>query len=291
MIMATVDINTKFVTLLGSPLRQSFAALMQNAAYEEAGLNMVYFYTEVNGEHLEDVVKGLRYMNIAGFAVTKPNKVEVLKYLDELDPLCEKMGATNTVVKTADGRLVGYNTDGIGFIRSLQRDANVNIEDHTYFCIGSGGAGRAMCSALADHGAKKIYITDVFEDSSRSLVEDINNKFAPVAEFCPNGDYSKIKDASIVMNASGIGMGVHIGEDPLPKEFFFKDKLYFDACYNPTKTQFLIDAEEAGARILNGLGMSLYQGAAQIEIWTGKEAPVAAMREKLLEAIAIRDAK
>ena len=93
------------------------------------------------------------------------------------------------------------------------------------------------------------------------------------------------------MNASGIGMGVHIGEDPLPKEYFFKDKLYFDACYNPTKTQFLIDAEEAGARILNGLGMSLYQGAAQIEIWTGKEAPVAAMREKLLEAIAIRDAK
>ena len=181
--MAKVDINTKMITLLGDPLKQSFAAQMQNCGYEAAGLNMIYFYTEVNNEHLADVVNGIRYMNFAGFAVTKPNKVKVLEYLDELDPLCEKMGASNTVVKTPEGKLVGYNTDGIGFIRSMERDGNVKIDENTYFCIGSGGAGRAMCSALAYYGAKKIYITDVFEESSRSLVEDINKNFAPVAEF------------------------------------------------------------------------------------------------------------
>lgn len=118
--MAKVDINTKMITLLGDPLKQSFAAQMQNCGYEAAGLNMIYFYTEVNNEHLADVVNGIRYMNFAGFAVTKPNKVKVLEYLDELDPLCEKMGASNTVVKTPEGKLVGYNTDGIGFIRYME---------------------------------------------------------------------------------------------------------------------------------------------------------------------------
>ena len=97
------------------------------------------------------------------------------------------MGASNTVVKTPEGKLVGYNTDGIGFIRSMERDGNVKIDENIYFCIGSGGAGRAMCSALAYYGAKKIYITDVFEESSKALVEDINKNFAPVAEFCPAG--------------------------------------------------------------------------------------------------------
>jgi shikimate dehydrogenase len=284
--MATVDINTKMITLLGDPLKQSFAAAMQNHGYEAAGLNMIYFYTEVDNEHLEDVVNGIRYMNFAGFAVTKPNKVKVLEYLDELDPLCEKMGASNTVVKTPEGKLIGYNTDGIGFVRSIQKDGGLKVDEHTYFCIGAGGAGRAMCSALAYYGAKKIYIMDFVEESSKSLVDDINKNFAPVAEYVTYGDFSNVGEASVVMNASGIGMGSHIGENPMPKEFISADQFYFDACYNPAKTQFLLDAEAAGAKILNGLGMSLYQGAAQIEYWTGKEAPIEDMRQKLLDIIA-----
>ncbi|MDD2981238.1 MAG: shikimate dehydrogenase [Hespellia sp.] len=281
----TVDINTKMITLLGDPLKQSFAAQMQNCGYESAGLNMIYFYTEVNNDHLADVVNGLRYMNFAGFAVTKPNKVKVLEYLDELDPLCEKMGASNTVVKTPEGKLVGHNTDGIGFIRSIEKDGGIKVDENVYFCIGSGGAGRAMCSALAYYGAKKIYITDMFEESSKSLVEDINKNFAPVAEFVPSGDFSKVAEADVVMNASGIGMGSHIGENPMPAECIKADQFYFDACYNPDKTQFLLDAEAKGAKVLNGLGMSLYQGAAQIELWTGKEPPIEAMRQKLLDII------
>ena len=281
-----VDINTKMITLLGDPLKQSFAAQMQNCGYEATGLNMIYFYTEVNNDHLADVVNGLRYMNFAGFAVTKPNKVKVLEYLDELDPLCEKMGASNTVVRTPEGKLIGHNTDGIGFIRSIQKDGGIKVDENTYFCIGSGGAGRAMCSALAYYGAKKIYITDVFEESSKSLVEDINKNFAPVAEWVPSGDFSRVAEADVVMNASGIGMGSHIGENPMPAEYIKADQFYFDACYNPDKTQFLLDAEAAGAKILNGLGMSLYQGAAQIELWTGQEPPIEAMRQKLLDIIA-----
>ena len=277
-----VDINTKMITLLGTPLSQSFAARMQNAGYEAAGLNMLYFYTETDNEHLGDIVNGLRYMNFAGFAVTKPNKVKVLEYLDELDPLCEKMGASNTVVKSADGKLVGYNTDGVGFYTSLTEEGGVQVDQSVFFCFGGGGAGRAICSILAYKGARKIYVTDAYEPCANSLVDDINNNFAPVAEYVPYGEYSKLAACNVVSNASGVGMGKSIGKSPLPKEYIQSSQFYFDACYNPERTQFLLDAEEKGCKVLNGLGMSLYQGVAQIELWTGKRAPVEAMRQELL---------
>lgn len=280
------DINTKMITLIGTPLGQSFASRMQNTGYQAAGLNMIYFYTEADNEHLGDIVNGLRYMNFAGFAVTKPNKVAVLQYLDELDPLCEKMGACNTVLKTPEGKLIGYNTDGIGFYTSLVQEGGVKVEQSVFFCFGGGGAGRAMCSVLAYKGARKIYITDAYEPCAKSLVEDINTKFAPVAEYVPYGDFSKLAASDVVLNASGIGMGKTIGQSPLPKEYIQSSQMYFDACYNPDKTQFLLDAEEKGCKILNGLGMSLYQGVAQVELWSGKKAPVEAMRQELMNILA-----
>jgi len=281
-----VDINTKMIPLIRSPLSQSFAARMQNAGYAAAGLNMLYFYTEADNEHLGDIVNGIRYMNFAGFAVTKPNKVKVLQYLDELDPLCAKMGASNTVVKTPEGKLVGYNTDGIGFYTSLTEEGGVKVDQSVFFCFGGGGAGRAICSVLAYKGARKIYITDAYEPCAKSLAEDINTNFAPVAEYVPYGDYSKLAACNVVINASGVGMGKSIGQSPLPKEYIQSSQFYFDACYNPDKTQFLLDAEEKGCRILNGLGMSLYQGVAQVELWTGKKPPVEAMRRELLNILA-----
>ncbi len=281
-----VDINTKMITLIGTPLGQSFAARMQNRGYEAAGLNMLYFYTEADNEHLGDIVNGLRYMNFAGFAVTKPNKVKVLEYLDELDPLCAKMGSSNTVVRTPEGRLIGYNTDGSGFYTSITEEGGVKADQSVFFCFGGGGAGRAMCSVLAYNGARKIYITDFYEQCARDLVDDINKNFAPVAEFVPKGDFSKLAACDVVLNASGVGMGKTIGQTPMPKEQIRPGQFYFDACYNPAKTQFLLNAEEKGCRILNGLGMSLYQGAAQIELWTGKKPPIDAMRQELMDILA-----
>ena len=266
-----IDINTKMITLLGTPLSQSFAARMQNKAYESAGLNMCYFYTEIDNEHLGEVVNSLRYMNFAGCAVTKPNKVKVLEYLDELDPLCEKMGSSNTVVKTPEGKLVGYNTDGVGFYTSLTEEGGIKVNECVFFCFGGGGAGRAMCSILAYHGARKIYITDAYEECAISLVGDINEKFAPIAEFVPLGDFSKLAACDVVLNASGVGMGSTIGQSLLPKEYIKPSQFYFDACYNPAKTQFLLDAEEKGC---------------QIELWTGQKAPVEVMRQELLKIVA-----
>ena len=285
-----VSIKTKMVALLGKPLSQSYAARMQNAAYKAAGIDMVYFYSEVENDHLPDVVNGIRYMNFAGFAVTKPNKVEVMKYVDEKDPLCEKMNASNTVVILPDGKLKAYNTDGIGFIRALKEEKpNINIENSTFFCIGAGGAGRAISSALAYYGAKKIYITNRTLSKAETLVDDINRNFAPVAELVDLGDTvllkEKIKESDVVMNNTGLGMISSPDETPVPKEYLRSGQLCFDATYNPAKTRFLIEAEEMGCSIMNGLGMSLYQGAEQIELWSGKAAPIEAMRQELMDII------
>lgn len=283
----SINISTKMITLIGTPLGQSFAARMQNAGYQAADLDMCYFYTEADSAHLKEIIDGIRYMpSFAGCAVTKPNKVEVLQYLDELDSLCEKMGACNTVVKQPNGKLKGYNTDGIGFYISLKEEANFDVKGKRFFCFGAGGAGRAICSVLAYYGAEKIYITDVHEPSGRSLVEDIYHNFAPVAEYVAYGLYDMLDSCDMIINASGIGFGKTIGESPLPEAYIFPDRLYFDAAYNPEKTQFLLNAEAKGCKILNGLGMSLYQGAHQIELWTGQQAPIEAMRKELLDILA-----
>jgi len=283
------DINTKFVTLIGSPLSQSFAARMQNTAYACAGINMHYFYTEAGSENLGEIINGIRHMpSFAGAAITKPNKVKVMEYLDEYDPLCAKMGACNTVVKTPEGKLKGYNTDGIGFYRSIKDEADIDVSGKSFFCFGAGGVGRAICAALAYYGAKKIYITSRTLDNRSAVAEDINRSFAPVAQAVENGDLTRLTECDVIINATGVGMGKTRGQSPLPKEKIAAGKLYFDACYNPEKTQFLIEAEKAGGRILNGLGMSLYQGAAQIELWTGKKAPVDAMRKELISIISER---
>ena len=282
-----IDINTRMITLIGTPLKQSFAARMQNAGYAAAGMNLVYFYTEADSAHLGTIIDGIRHMpSFAGCAVTKPNKVKVLKYLDGLDPLCEKMGACNTVVKTPDGRLIGYNTDGMGFLRSMLEEAHFQIRGANVFCFGAGGAGRALCAISAHSGANKIYITDLDVESGKALVKDINEKFTPVAEFVESGDYSKIAECGLILNATGIGMGDSIGRSPMPVEYIRPWQFYYDTCYNPARTQFLMNAEAKGCKVLNGLGMSLYQGIVQIELWTGREAPVEAMRQELMDILA-----
>lgn len=272
-----ISVDTKLVALLGTPLRQSFSTRMQNAAYEANGLDYEYFPIESGPEDLEAIVNGIRHMNFAGFGVTKPDKIAIIPYLDELDPLAEKMGAVNTVV-IKDGKLIGYNTDGEGGVRILQKSLNMPLTSAACFSFGAGGCARALCYTLADKGARALYITDLFDSAAETLANEINAKFAPIATFIPFEDKAQIRErfqaCDIVMNNSGLGMAPHLTESPIEADAFLPTHLAFDATYNPAKTQFLKDAEAKGATILNGLGMLVNQGAIQFKLWTGKEEPV-----------------
>ena len=284
-----INVETKLIALLGNPLGQSMSAKMQNAAFEARGVNFVYFPIETTEKTLPAIVQGIRCMNFAGFGVTKPDKVEVIKLLDRLDPFAEKMGAVNTAVVEKDGSLTGYNTDGVGFIRSLKECYKKSFKETKILCLGAGGAARAICCSLAYEGAGNIVVSSLFDTDSQGLIHDINSNFAPVSSYVPWADKQGIAaaaaDADILINATGVGMGAHIGESPVDKAVFHKGMLAFDAAYNPAETKFLADAREAGCATRNGLGMLLYQGTAQFEMWTGKEAPVALMKGILEESI------
>ena len=286
----TVNISTKFITLLGKPLHQSFSARMQNAAYRAMDKDMLYFYTEADETQLEDIIKGIRNMPFAGFAVTKPNKVEVLKYLDELDPLCEKIGACNTVA-VRNGRLIGYNTDSTGFRISLQKETGIDVSQNTFFCAGAGGAGRAICCVLADDRAKKIYLYDKIDSRAQTLAEDINKNFGPVAEFVSFGDKAameKAGGADVLINATGVGMAETIDQSPFYEDIIRPEHICYDATYNPIETCFLRQGRGRGCVTVNGIGMLLYQGVAQIKIWTGEDAPVETMARELEDILAGR---
>jgi len=282
-----VDSNTKFITLLGKPLHQSFSARMQNAVYRAMGKNMLYFYTVAEEAQLEDIIRGIRNMPFAGFAVTKPNKVEVLRYLDEADPLCKSIGACNTVA-IREGRLIGFNTDSIGFAVSIKEETDIDITKSTFFCAGAGGAGRAISCALAMDGAKKIYVYDKIDSRAEELASDINKNYSRIAEFVPfeEGAMQKAVASDVLINATGVGMQETIDQSPFPEEIIRPQHICYDATYNPTQTCFLRQAAAKGCVTVNGIGMLLHQGAAQIKIWTGEDAPLDVMAKELADVLA-----
>jgi shikimate dehydrogenase len=284
--MVTVD--TKLISLLGYPLKQTFAPRMFNETFKKLNMDYFYFPIEVENDKLEAVVNGIRCMNYAGFNVTKPNKIKILEYLDELDGLAEKIGSVNVVV-IKDGRLKGYNTDGIGFVQALLDETGMNLSRNTFFIFGAGGASRALSATLADQAAKKLYIVDKIDQASKSLVDDINNKIRVCAEFIAFDDapvQELLQKSDVLVNASGIGMYPHLENTPVDKKILFKDLLVYDITYNPLKTRLLLDAEEVGCKTMNGIGMVINQGIKGFALMTGMPEPAEIMKDAMGKIIA-----
>lgn len=278
--MRYITVDTKMIALLGMPLRQSASYLLQNRVYEQAGLDYFYLPIEVETpQALSDVLTGIRAMNFAGFAITKPYKETVLQYLDAQDDSVALMGACNTVL-IQDGKFIGYNTDGIGCIRSLEQEGRLDIANKTFFSFGAGGAARAVCFELARRGAGQLIIASPFGMCDR-LSEEINRHFPSKAIAVDIGEtermYGYIRQADALLNLSGIGMAPHEDETPMERPCFQPHQLCYDAVYQPEKTRFLREAEAVGCQTLNGLGMVIYQGLEQIKLWTGVSAPAQMM--------------
>lgn len=288
-----IQITTKLIALLGKPLDHSFAARIQNEAFAAEGLDYYYYPSEVGNEDLKIVLEAARAQNYAGLVITKPNKVFVCGLLDELDPLAAAMQSVNTVVKTKDGRLVGYNTDGLACVKSLE-DAGVRVKEERFFCIGAGGVGRSIAYTLAHCGAKKIWLTDVISESADALGRDINRDFPGVAEVVSMEKADLARNVSgqaeVIMNLTGLGMGKSAGQMPFTPEIFHPGQLAFDAIYNPPETRFLKEAKARGCRTLNGMNMNVYQGAIGFQLHTGRKAPIGQMRRTVETILAERAA-
>jgi shikimate dehydrogenase len=282
--MTIISGHTKIVGILGYPITHTLSPKMHNAAFRHLGLDYIYLPFKVKPEQLKQAMNGLKGLNIAGVNVTVPHKVHVVEYLDKVSKEAEQLGAVNAI-KLEGERLLGYNTDGQGFITSLRVDANTDYKGKTILLLGAGGAAQAVAVSLADQGAGCIAIANRTLKKAEALVNKIRYIAPRVETAClPLGGSELDRytaEAQIIINATSVGLKSN-DMPPVNENRFHAGQLVCDLIYNPPKTRFLAAAESQGAKILNGLGMLVYQGALAFEIWTGKKAPVEVMRKAII---------
>lgn len=277
---ATESYKAELVGVFGYPVEENPTVVLQEAGFEARGLNWRYLTIEVRPEDLEGAIIGLRAFNMRGINLTIPHKVSVIEYLDELSPEAELIGAVNTVVREED-LLIGYNTDGKGFLRSTRDDAGLDSEGERFVFLGAGGAARAMSVEQALAGAAHITIVNRSRGRGEALVELLQERTPVEASFVHwEGDYAVPLEADVLVNATPVGLFPDVDEmPPVALESIRPDLLVCDVIPNPPQTAFLRAAAERGARTLDGLGMLVYQGAICFEMWTGVEPPIPVMRE------------
>jgi shikimate dehydrogenase len=278
--------STKIVRLIGYPVEHSKSPLMHNAAFQSLGLDFVYVLLSVKAPDLKEAVTGLRASNVAGANVTIPHKEEVIKYLDEITPEAMFIGAVNTI-HNREGKLIGYNTDGQGFITSLLTDGKIKLEGQRVFLIGAGGAGKAVAVKLAERGVERLVITDKIGERTESLVSRLQENIpdCPVyAVAMASKEFAEvISESTLLINATPVGMNEG---DPcvIDPDYLHKDLFIYDVVYN-RETPLVGEARKRGIKALGGIGMLIHQGAASFEIWTGQKAPVEVMKNKILEEL------
>ena len=281
-------VHTKLIILLGTPLGHSISPAMHNSAFTKLGLDYCYLPVEVTKENLKEVFNGLTHMNVGGFNVTIPHKIDIIKYLDELDPLAATIGAVNTVC-IIDGKTIGYNTDGEGFLLSLKDKTGMKIQGKTFFVLGCGGAGRAISMTLAHHGAQKIFITNRTLKRAIGLATEINNKIGDCAEVIELNTANRMKAllrSDVLINCTSVGMHPKTDILPLEESLIQNHLVVADIVYNPLTTRLLQIATEKGCRIVHGLGMLVHQGAAGFTLWTGVKPVIGEMSSTAYAAIA-----
>jgi len=273
-----ISAKTKFILIIGDPVDHSLSPAMHNSAYEHLGIDdqFVYLGSNVKIAELKKVVESMRVMdNFHGLICTIPHKIEVMRYLDWIDPVAKKIGAVNTIVKDK-GVLKGYNTDWLGAVIPLENITK--IEGKKIGILGAGGAARAIIYGLKLKGAKiTIY--------NRTLInaEKLAKEFG-----CYFSDLEKLKEIekqNIIVNATSVGMDSLNKKTPISTELIKSSQIIFDIVYTPFETQFIKEAKEKKAKVIYGVEMLLHQGITQFEILTGHKAPEKIMRRILLEKL------
>jgi len=268
-----VSRKTRVYGVIGEPVGHSLSPVLQNAGFQARKMNAVYLPFLVHD--LRDFLGAIKSLGIAGFSVTLPHKESILRHLNSCDPLAASIGAVNTVVVRAGGKLHGYNTDYVGVLRALER--RIPLRGSRVLILGSGGAARAVAFALAQGGAA-LCICTRRPARARSLAKAVGG------EALARGSLRR-EFFDAIVNATPVGMYPRADQSPL-KADELNCRLVFDTIYRPQRTILLRLAERRGIETVSGLEMFVAQGTAQWEIWTGERAPVKQMRDAVLRALA-----
>lgn len=273
--------RSELVGVFGNPVDENPTGVMEEAAFAAAGLNYRYLTIRVEPQDLGAAMAALRAFHMRGINLTIPHKVEVLQYLDELSEAASVIGAVNTVINN-DGRLYGENTDGKGFLISLQNE-NVEAACKNIVILGAGGAAKAIGVECALAGAARVTIVNRSKERGQALADLIESRTPAAAAFTLwDHTYAVPADTDILIQATNIGLYPDVNSKPdIDYDTITAGMVASDVVFNDPNTLFLQEAAQRGAHTINGLGMLVNQGAINYTLWTGEEAPVDVMTNQL----------
>jgi shikimate dehydrogenase len=276
--------RTRVCAVIGDPIEHTLSPTMHNAAFEHLKLDFVFLAFRVTSDELKNAIRGVRGLGIRGLNVTMPHKNAVTEFLDEADAAVKFLGAANTILNQG-GRLRGFNTDGGGALKALRR-TGVNLAGKKVLLLGAGGAAKVIAFCIAREvdelcilnrdAVKARELASVLEPCGKKIVGN---------ELSPNQIQKELRDSDVLINATSVGMTPYASESLVEPEWLKRELCVMDIVYNPVETKLIRDARAAGAKVINGVEMLLYQGAASFEIWMGCPAPVEVMREALLKKL------
>ncbi len=258
--------------LFGNPVAQSMSPLMHGAAFLD--MNLEAAYRAIRVDEAVEIPSKMKALNISGASITIPHKIEIMQYLDEVSESAARIGAVNTI-KISKGRLLGDNTDWTGLVLALKEE--MDIRGRRFAILGAGGAARAAVYGVMAEGGTAIIINRS-EDKGKIMARDFG------CDFCPVEGMGKIKGDCLI-NTTPVGMFPHIDASPVDPEMLRNFEWVMDTIYNPLETRLEKDALRVGSKTISGLSMFVYQGVAQIRIWTGLEPPIELMKKVVLEKL------
>jgi shikimate dehydrogenase len=270
----------KLYGVIGDPIAHSMSPLMHTTAFNHLGLMARYMAFHVTSERLPSAVEGMRGLGISGLNVTIPHKVSIMNLLDEIDPLALQIGAVNTVVNE-NGKLVGYNTDGIGYVNGLKELLQEkNIGTQSILIIGAGGAARAIYFSLLAEGVQRVDIANRTVPNAQKLIESQSSTSSRALSLTVAED--ELDTYDIVINTTSIGMHPRMNDVPIHLRNLRNGTVVSDIIYNPLETKWLTDAKGLGAITQNGVDMFVFQGALSFEKWTGIYPDIEIMRNVVI---------
>jgi shikimate dehydrogenase len=279
--------KTSFLALIGNPVSHSLSPIMQNAAIQYLGLDLIYMAIPCNDEDLEIVVNSLKKMNCKGLNITIPFKQKVFNMCSEISPVAKKVKAINTLKLTDDKDWIGTNTDIDGFIYPLK---NLNLIKKSSLILGSGGAARSVIQGLIKLKLSKITIISRNKSSLNELITNFKNDIEIEGLLSTNNEINNlIQETDLIINTTPVGMSNPINNDEIPFGKNFWDSInsktiVYDLIYNPSPTPFLKFCDKKGCMTIDGTQMLIAQGAKSLSFWTnGLEVPFEVMHDALKE--------
>ena len=279
-----IDGYTRLAAVVANPIKHSISPFIHNRAFEATNTNGVYLAWEIEGTDLAETVANIRRYQMFGINLSMPYKEQVIPYLDQLSEEARLIGAVNTVVNR-EGTLIGYNTDGKGFFKSLP---SFKISGKKMVLLGAGGAAKAILAQAILDGVSQVsvFVRSASTGKTRPYLEKLQNETGFKVDLFALEDVSELQariiDSDLLVNATSVGMDG--SSQPIPTSIVLPEKLLVaDVIYQPFDTPFLKWARNQGNQSINGLGMLLYQAAEAFELWTGKEMPIDQIWELLTQ--------